>query len=352
MRKLLFKLALSGIHYSGLGKLTSLWTGGMGGILMLHRVDVPSQSAFAPNKGLTINPAYLEIMIRGLKNSGYEFVSMDVLVDQLIEKQTYPTKRKQLAVTLDDGYRDNALNAVPLFRKYDIPYTIYVAPGLVDGRATLWWEDLSALIAANDHIRFAHKSGRQEFETRTPQEKTKLYQELFEFLANHVSEQEQRTIMAELAWMYKLDPEQHRKNSIMNWQEIAQLSTDPLCTIGAHTIHHYAVGRLPEDEALSEMKSSADIVEMETGTRPVHFAFPYGHKISAGARDFDLARQAGFKSAVTTRHGVIHPEHRYHRQALPRISINGEFQSNAYSKALLSGIPTLLANKGGRLNVG
>ena len=59
-----------------------------------------------------------------------------------------------------------------------------------------------------------------------------------------------------------------------------------------------------------------------------------------------LAKEAGYASAVTTRHGVLHPGHADHLLALPRISVNGRYQRVAHIRTMLSGITTPLANRG------
>ena len=65
--------------------------------------------------------------------------------------------------------------------------------------------------------------------------------------------------------------------------------------------------------------------------RPVvHLAYPYGDRIAAGPREFALARAAGFKTAVTTRPGMIFPESADHLTALPRVSLNGNYQDTAH----------------------
>src|SRR5690606_17769012 len=120
-------------------------------------------------------------------------------------------------------------------------------------------------------------------------------------------------------------------------------STHPLATIGAHTVHHYNLKRLSSDDALEEMTGSAAVIETRTGTRPRHFAYPYGYEAAVGQREVELARQAGFASAVTTRHGVLHAGHARHIHALPRISVNGRFQRLDYMRTFLSGLTTPLA---------
>jgi hypothetical protein len=73
---------------------------------------------------------------------------------------------------------------------------------------------------------------------------------------------------------------------------------------------------------MDQMVGSADRIEQELGQRPAYFAFPCGDPGSAGPRDFALAARAGFKTAVTTRKGMLFSDHRDHLTALPRVSLN------------------------------
>ena len=52
-----------------------------------------------------------------------------------------------------------------------------------------------------------------------------------------------------------------------------------------------------------------------------------------------------FKTAVTTRPGVLFPDHVSHLTALPRFSVNGDFQRLRYLNVLLSGAPTAFRNR-------
>ncbi|MGB7286404.1 MAG: polysaccharide deacetylase family protein, partial [Salaquimonas sp.] len=307
---------------------------------------------FAPNSHLSITPKFLEEVLQNLSASIFQFVSLDEAAGRLLDNTNQVKKlRPFLSVTLDDGYRDNLEFAVPLFRKYNIPYTIYIAPGLVDGRATLWWEDLEHLIASRSRLDIDMPKGRVEFPLRDREEKEKAFKQLLEYLSFDVTEIEQRQIMKDLCCFYKLDTEAHRAKSIMNWEELKQLAQDPLCTLGAHTIGHHAVGRLSFEDALYEMEESKRLVALETGKEVKHFAYPYGYPAAASGRDFKLAEQCGFSTAVTTRHGVCYRQHQNHMTALPRISLNGKFQKLRHVKALISGATTRIANKGAPLNI-
>lgn len=343
------RAVLNAIHLTGIGAAVRPLFGGIGAILMLHRVRQDKPASFSPNVGLSVSPRFLDTVLARLK-SRYAFVSMDE-VETRLRDGTAGDDRPFLAVTLDDGYRDNLENAVPVFRKHAVPFTIYVAPGLVDGQARIWWEDLESVIAGRQAFAMHAPKGRVSFDVSTPARKRQAYAELVEFLMTRVDEAEQRRMVDELAEQCGLDAQAHRAAAIMDWREIVELSRDPLCTIGAHTIHHYAIARLSPREALFELEESARIIELETGTAPRHFAFPYGDAAAAGPRDFELAAKAGFATAVTTRHGLLEPAHRDHLHALPRISLNGRFQAMRHVHALLSGLPARLQNRGRALDV-
>jgi peptidoglycan/xylan/chitin deacetylase (PgdA/CDA1 family) len=101
----------------------------------------------------------------------------------------------------------------------------------------------------------------------------------------------------------------------------------------------------------AELENSRAVIQAALGVRPQHLAYPVGDRSAAGPREFAIAAELGFKTAVTTRPGVIFPEHAGHLMALPRISLNGEFQRTRYAKVLISGVATGLANRFRRLNV-
>ena len=95
----------------------------------------------------------------------------------------------------------------------------------------------------------------------------------------------------------------------------------------------------------AEMLRGAARIEEKLGVKPRHFSFPVGDPTSAGRREFEIADAVGFATAVTTRPGVLFPDHGQHLTALPRISVNGEFQGLRYLDVLLSGAPTAIKNR-------
>ncbi len=345
------KIILNSLYFSGIQSLMARHLGGSDSILMLHRVQTVKKTLFSPNHHLSASPEFLDRTILDLKTSGYDFITMDEVAKRIANPKDNVGAKPYLSITLDDGYRDNLTNAVPVFRRQQVPYTIYIAPGLTEAKAPLWWEDIEHIIAAQKKISIDLATGRKEFDVSTTEKKRTAYKFLMYNLLVETDQYVQREIVAKFCKAYSFDCEGHVRESLMNWDEVIALSKDPLCTLGAHTINHYALSKLPLDDAKHEIVESRKILTKKIGYEPQHLAYPYGFVEVAGSREFELAKELGFLTATTTRHGVIFPEHEHHMTALPRVSLNGNHQSKRYVNTLLSGIPTRINNRGKKLNV-
>ncbi len=157
-------------------------------------------------------------------------------------------------------------------------------------------------------------------------------------------EAELRAVVRRLAADYGIDMAAECRRQCMNWSELASLVEHPLVTIGAHTVDHVMLAKVSAANVRGQMVNSVSAIEKKLGVRPEHFAYPVGGHADAGPREFAIAAEVGFKTAVTTRPGVLFAEHAGHLTALPRISINGEFQRLRYLEVLLSGAATALWN--------
>ena len=114
--------------------------------------------------------------------------------------------------------------------------------------------------------------------------------------------------------------------------------------IGAHTVNHPILTKLDDKAVRAELGSSSSVIEAALGVRAAHLAYPVGDRSAAGPREFRISTELGFKTAVTTRPGVVFPQHAERLTALPRISLNGEYQRLRYVRVLLSGSATAMWN--------
>lgn len=340
MNPAVLKAGLDALHYSGVSGALAPVTRGAGVIFMMHHIRPPGAQAFDPNGLLSITPEFLAAAVRRVRERGWDIVSMDEALERL---DGAGEARPFAAFTIDDGYRDNLEHAYPVMKTAGAPFTVYIASALPSGDAELWWVGLEQVIARSSVIDFEIDGARRAIACDTLAAKRAAWKRLYPII-RAAPEDKQRAMTRELCARFGVSLPQLCDSLAMNWGEVRQLARDPLVTIGAHTVNHFAVVKLDAARAREEMDQGARKIEAETGQRPRHFAYPYGDAGSAGPRDFGIAEALGFASAVTTRKGMLTTEHRQHRFALPRVALNGNLQSLRYVDVLLSGAPFFLSN--------
>ena len=347
LRPTIIRGGLESLYFSGAHLMLRPLVGGVGAILTLHHVRPPRPDRFQPNHLLEVTPRFLTRVVKYLRRSGLDLVSLDEMHRRLSEADF---ARRFVCLTFDDGYRDMRQWAYPILKEANVPFAVYVPTSFPDRLGELWWLVLEAVIARNDRIGLVIDGRDRKFDCATVAEKRALYDEIYWWLRARPTEAELRSAIRDLAAFYHVDIAAVCDEFCMTWAEIAELAADPLVTIGAHTVNHSFLAKLPEEAARSEMALSASVIEAALSLRPQHLSYPYGDRGSAGTREFAIAAELGFKTAVTTRPGVLFPQHRAHLTALPRLSLNGDYQRIRYLRVLLSGSATAMWNGFRRLD--
>ncbi len=348
VKKSIIRAGLESLFFSGAYLAMRPFVGGVGVILTLHHVRPPRSDAFQPNRLLEVTPAFFARLIRYLRKANVDLVSLDEVHRRLIEGDF---KRRFVALTFDDGYRDLARWAYPVMKEHGVPFALFIPTSFPDHLGELWWLGLEAVIARNNRIGLVIDGEDRRFDCASIAEKRHVYEDVYWWLRGLKSEDEMRRVVRDLCSRYLVDLRAICSELCMTWEEIAKIAADPIVTIGAHTVHHGILKRAPDAIVRSEMKMSRSVIEAALGVRPKHFAYPVGDASSAGPREFAIAAELGFDTAVTTRPGAIFPRHRDHLTALPRISVNGEFQRLRYMRVLVSGAATAMWNGFRRIDV-
>jgi len=220
-------------------------------ILMYHMVSerIPG----AKFNGLRVSPTKFERQIKWLSEQGWHFVTMSELAHGVCMEKT-------VAITFDDGFADNYVNALPILQKYGAKATLY----LVTDRHNRDWSVLKK--------------------------------------AHHA------------------DGELMREPKLTDAQVNEMLKTG-LFELGAHTLTHANLNLLALPEKVSEITQSKHWLETHFNTQVSSFAYPFG--IYNSAKDPLLVKQAGFDTAVTTHEG-INPDVNAQAFELKRIKISGK----------------------------
>ncbi len=318
---------------------------GNGVILVLHRV-LPEQNRprISANSRIEITPKFLEELIEFFLQLNYEFVSLDTVYERLTGASS---DSPFVCVTFDDGYVDAHEIIYPIFSRYRLPYAVYVITDFPEQKNILWWYMLEDLVLGYDPVQFHYAGQEYNIKTTTPEDQKTAYSTIRTILLSAPQEQMEK-VLDTVFTPYHISPQDYNHHQ-MTWNQVAELAHDPLVTIGAHTVHHYNLKQLTSDQVRWEIQTSKDILEEKLGCPVHHFAYPFGSRDEAGSREFSIATESGFHTMTTVREGIILPDHRYHRDCLPRIEITGRHQDLTLVDVRRCGLMSLLRNRFKRL---
>jgi peptidoglycan/xylan/chitin deacetylase (PgdA/CDA1 family) len=340
-RNNVIRAGLEALYFTGAHHLMRPIFAGVGAIFMLHHVRPARDAEFQPNRHLEIAPGFLRKMLAHLRAHDVDVITIDEVHRRLLDRNF---SRRFACFTLDDGYRDNRDFALPVMREFDAPLTVYAASDFAEGNGRLWWVALERVIAGTSSIETGIGGIETRLDTSTAVAKQVAFDRMHHWLRRLPGDHDMQREISALCARHGVDENGICREFCMSWDELKPFADEPLVTIGAHSVTHCNLARQTEETASHEMSASRARIE-DALQRPVlHFAYPYGDKLAAGQREFALARAAGFKTAVTTRPGMIFPESAGHLTALQRVSLNGNYQDTRILPVLTSGAATAMWN--------
>jgi peptidoglycan/xylan/chitin deacetylase (PgdA/CDA1 family) len=206
-----------------------------------------------------------------------------------------------LAITFDDAYLNNAAYAWPILRRYKAPATFFVPTGYVDNGKFFWADRLDYAIR--------HLPPREQFVDigdrwirLTGGDRRQLV-ELFWRIkeacatlgwrkAEHVVDSIEALAGARLA----ASQDGQRWAGIITWEHVRSMQQEG-AAFGSHTIGHYPLTELSENEVMRELAESKRQLEQRTSSDCLSVAYPRGACTQTLAR---MAQEAGYRCAVTT----------------------------------------------------
>jgi peptidoglycan/xylan/chitin deacetylase (PgdA/CDA1 family) len=348
-RNTVIRAGLGALYFSGAHVVLRPILSGVGAVFTLHHVRPCRESEFQPNHHLEVTPEFLRATLGYLRAHGIDIITLDEMHQRLIERNFV---RRFACFTFDDGYRDNRDFALPVMGEFDAPFTVFVASDFAEGTGRLWWIALEKLIAKASSLEVTLGGVALTLDAETPAAKQAAYDRLHDWLRALPGGHDVRREISALCARYGVDEAAICPELCMSWDELKLFAADPLVSIGAHTISHCNLAKQTEETASHEMTESRARIATALQRQVLHFAYPYGDMIAAGAREFALAGAAGYKTAVTTRPGMIFTESAGHLAALPRVSLNGNYQDERILPVLTSGAATAFWNGFRRIDAG
>jgi peptidoglycan/xylan/chitin deacetylase (PgdA/CDA1 family) len=300
-------------------------------ILMYHQVCERSNDPWE----LAVHPNHFHAQLGYLKNH-FNVVPIAELAEGVVGHKM----KKTIAITFDDGFKDNYTNAAPLLDWHDVPATFYVATTAMQHQQVYWWDALQDIMYQTEilpvhfemvineaPVKFTFASDRVlnnrivnqikswNYNLPIPNERIALYMLLWHNI-KPLGYAQQNSVLKDIREWAATKPVSSDQNMTMSVREMQMLSQNPLFSIGAHSVHHAMLSQqTPRDQAF-EVQESKGQIEKWLG-KPVNgFAYPYGNYNETTQL---ILKDAGFKYAVSTESKPVTADD--DPFALPRIQV-------------------------------
>jgi peptidoglycan/xylan/chitin deacetylase (PgdA/CDA1 family) len=265
-------------------------------VLLYHRVTTLTSDP----EMLAVTPDNFRAQMRYLKEN-YPLVRF--------EEDWSKTMKPAVAVTFDDGYADNALEALPILEEVGVPATFFVSTGTIDTKQAFWWDELECIIMEKQNLpsSFTLDDGRslKTWPTGTRSERQEFYQEIVQALKN-VTVEKRNDRLSQLRHWAGTEEEISVTHRAMTIEELRLLAKSRWVTIGAHTVTHTRLSSLTPVAQAEEIAASKRHLEAWLSRDIKVFSYPFGRRCDYTQGTVELCRKVGFAKAAANFAGQTH----------------------------------------------
>ncbi|NEQ79828.1 MAG: polysaccharide deacetylase family protein [Moorea sp. SIO2I5] len=280
-------------------------------ILMYHRVAEVDSDPWS----LCVTPEHFAEHLEVLRKHRYP-LSLQQLTQTIRVRQ--PIKRS-VVITFDDGYADNFYNAKPLLKRYDIPATVFVTTGGIGHSREFWWDELDRLLLQPGILpeilqlningsTYTWELGKAAYYSQAdyqfyrhwsasgiedPSFRHTLYRSLYELLYPLSTHKREKVLEAIRVWA-NAEPIGRSTHRSMSREELLALEEGGLIEVGAHTVTHPFLSKLPVASQQDEIQQSKHYLEEILGHPVTSFSYPHGDYT---ADTISIIQEAGFTCA-------------------------------------------------------
>jgi len=274
--------------------------GGKGLALMFHRVRPQNiMSKFEQNRRWEITPEKLEsILLFFLKNK------FDIIPAHQVENYMNSQNNRPFVVfTFDDGYADNLDFAYPIFKKHNVPFSIFLTTAYIQGTRYPYEFLIENFITDVNHFSFNFENKEFTFKNLNDNDKSKVFNLIYNIVKDNNNGKNIDRIQELIFGKYLQN--NYKTIKIIEPQIVRELSCDSIVSFGLHTINHYVMSQLSYQEQLDEIYISKDYLRTLDIDIHTTMAYPYGGKNDINADTLKIMNVTDCKYCYTTWPGNI-----------------------------------------------
>jgi peptidoglycan/xylan/chitin deacetylase (PgdA/CDA1 family) len=266
-------------------------------IMRYHSV---SQGNHLVSDGITVPPGVFEQQVCYFAKH-FRPILMDTLIDCVQNRRPFP--ENAILLTFDDGYADN-YQAARILKKYGMTGIFYITAGCIESEERFWVGEIHHLLGKTTKNRVRLRVRDKVFEPflsdSTRVEAIRRLTQLIKTVDVATRENIREQLRKQLDDVPALE-----NNLMLTWQQLSEMVAMGM-EIGGHTMTHCNLPSATKEEAWNEVLQCRVLLEDHLGTNVRHFAYPNGGSSQYyNSQIKELVRQAGYRSAVTSKLGVV-----------------------------------------------
>ena len=252
-----------------------------------------------------ISPEHLRSCLRYLVDKGYDFLSLETIIQSLRNREPLP--EKAVVFTMDDGYLDQARLAAPIFLEFNCPLTFFVITGMLDQNLWPWDSQLAWVIenSKNSVIEIKLSDEVIHMDIDDPLKKRHARHKIRDFIKEMDADLTYDSV-CQLAYAAGTSiPESAPADyQALNWEMARDLEKKGI-RFAPHSRTHRILSKLGHDAVESEIRSSWETMTSNL-VRPLKvFCYPTGRKLDFGPREINMLKKEGFLGAASTITGYV-----------------------------------------------
>jgi peptidoglycan/xylan/chitin deacetylase (PgdA/CDA1 family) len=239
---------------------------------------------------------HMEIVARQFKA-----VTMDDIALFLKGEKTLPPRA--VAITFDDGYKDNVRCAAPILNRLGIPATFYVLVEAVDRSIAPWYCLLRNAFWTARNPKWIDPAGTAHDLTDATTRQAAFMQAAGLCSKSSASEREQ--VVQNATRTLEPEPFPNESGLMMTWDD-ARMLLKSGHIVGSHTMTHPNVAQVSTEEARRELTDSKRKLEIELASPVQHFSYPHpALNPQWNESTLKITEELGYATAVTTTVGAV-----------------------------------------------
>jgi len=203
-------------------------------------------------------------------------LSMDDVVTISKDGASWP--QNAVAVTFDDGFKNNYTTAAPILEKYNCPATFYICAGMINTDLMFWVDEIEDCINRTSKReisilleKFVTLSLNDNVERISAVTQIKKYCKLS-------NAETKNRVIHELICETEINPSSNPSQNykMMSWAEVRELNSSSLFTFGGHTLYHDVMTAQKMQDLAIDIDTTLNLLNYNLKQITTHFAYPEG----------------------------------------------------------------------------